>query len=932
MQTTGPQQLDKLAIGIDLTGTLDDVADGASYGRVALGALTGSEVNRIYDGSGTITGETLKNKTQFLDGTTGFITGGMKIDTGGVIKIGSATAYDTGVGTWIDENNNFRVGDPAAARFQRDDTNGFKVYNASNVAVFSAPISGTSTIGGWSVDGEDIFITNKILLKTSSGGERADNLIVLDASGSEGEITVGGKLQIDGAGDGTFRTNTDGNNRIELSGETISLIYDYTVDVVATIKPFVDASHSGGIVFIPDISASDGHNMEYSSVSALQLLWNKDGDANKAVASLIPRPIGNNGDSISFRYGSLGYPTWRVSQLGIITWGSGTGAATDVSLYRTAAAILRTGESFQIDDYLGVGIAPTNKARITLPLGTTDADGIAWGESGTICTLYRSAADTLKTDDEFVIGNAGGKDTLTIGVPATGTLPGITFTDSVAGVVELYKSGANMLSLDDEFIVNYAGGRNTMTIGTNGVGVETGITFRTENDGDATLYQNGSNSLKTDGSFYVSATLTAVSSVTTNGQFKMDEGTSSADGLLWGTDVNLYRSAANRLKTDDGFEIAQYNTGWGDGIRLSRPSYYWDIVQGGSQQLIFGYNSTQQITFLTTGNEIRFGSNTADVNLYRSAANILKTDDSFFIASTNKLYFGDTSTYWYSPSSNQIATGDRVHFSYETTNPSSSTYGVTFGGATAGNPDTNLYRDGAGILATDNEFRIFNNGGVNTLVLGVSTAGTNTGILFGGTAGDTNLYRSGVSNLKTDDTFTATAGLVTANRLTFDSGTTNADGLIWGTDTNLYRLTTNSLKTDDLFTATLGLKTSARLTFDAGTTNADGLIWGSDVTLYRSAANTLRTDDLFYCNSIGCTGTNFYIDNANTNGTVNLKCGIGGYMSFNYAITGSPNASFYDNTTPRMKIGAVINMVLPTNTIGLVSGDLWNSSNTVKIV
>ena len=66
----------------------------------------------------------------------------------------------------------------------------------------------------------------------------------------------------------------------------------------------------------------------------------------------------------------------------------------------------------------------------------------------------------------------------------------------------------------------------------------------------------------------------------------------------------------------------------------------------------------------------------------------------------------------------------------------------------------------------------------------------------------------------------------------------------------MYRSAPDILKTTDTFYATLGLKTNERLTFDAGTTNTDGLIWGTDTNLYRSFADTLKTDDDFYCNSI----------------------------------------------------------------------------------
>ena len=51
---------------------------------------------------------------------------------------------------------------------------------------------------------------------------------------------------------------------------------------------------------------------------------------------------------------------------------------------------------------LGLSISPGN-GRLSLESGTTPAQGIFWG---TDTNLYRSASDTLKTDDDLVVGGA----------------------------------------------------------------------------------------------------------------------------------------------------------------------------------------------------------------------------------------------------------------------------------------------------------------------------------------------------------------------------------------------------------------------------------------------------------------------------------------------------------------------------------------------
>lgn len=74
---------------------------------------------------------------------------------------------------------------------------------------------------------------------------------------------------------------------------------------------------------------------------------------------------------------------------------------------------------------------------------------------------------------------------------------------------------------------------------------------------DVNLYRSGTNQLKTDdafvaGSFTTTGNISCVN-VIVSGQVQFDAGTTSVDGLIWGTDTNLYRSAANTLKTDDAF-------------------------------------------------------------------------------------------------------------------------------------------------------------------------------------------------------------------------------------------------------------------------------------------------------------------------------------------------------------------------------------------
>lgn len=93
----------------------------------------------------------------------------------------------------------------------------------------------------------------------------------------------------------------------------------------------------------------------------------------------------------------------------------------------------------------GVSTAASITSRITLPAGTTAADGLLWGSD---TTLYRSAANTLKTDDEFVIGINGGKDTLAL----TDTTADVGIT--IGADTNIYRSAANTLKTDDALVVD----------------------------------------------------------------------------------------------------------------------------------------------------------------------------------------------------------------------------------------------------------------------------------------------------------------------------------------------------------------------------------------------------------------------------------------------------------------------------------------------
>ena len=114
--------------------------------------------------------------------------------------------------------------------------------------------------------------------------------------------------------------------------------------------------------------------------------------------------------------------------------------------------------------------------------------------------------------------------------------------------------------------------------------------------GDTNLYRSAADTLKTDDAFKSALAIMARDGVAAEQVNMGNMGPSGEAGFTFGTaaDTNLYRSAANVLKTDDYFSSEL-------GIQILN-----DAGTGVSG--------------------IRFGAS-ADTNLYRSAADTLKTDD-----------------------------------------------------------------------------------------------------------------------------------------------------------------------------------------------------------------------------------------------------------------------------------------------------------------
>src|SRR5215471_6934355 len=180
-----------------------------------------------------------------------------------------------------------------------------------------------------------------------------------------------------------------------------------------------------------------------------------------------------------------------------------------------------------------------------------------------------------------------------------------------------------------------------------------------------------------------------------NGDGKHQWGPGGATAL----DTNLYRSAAAVLQTDGGFVAAGLAGANTAALQATSANggYTGSLIEGIAtfRGDVTGYNllrlaNTNGARFTVRGDgSLLFFS---DTNLYRSAAGILKTDNSFITA-------GNLSVL--------LATGDTQPQIVLSRNfAGSGLPGIQFGvgGSTAG--DTNLYRAAAGLLTTDTSMRV----------------------------------------------------------------------------------------------------------------------------------------------------------------------------------------------------------------------------------
>lgn len=252
----------------------------------------------------------------------------------------------------------------------------------------------------------------------------------------------------------------------------------------------------------------------------------------------------------------------KVSALSALT----TPAAADL-LYIVDASDTSdgpSGTSKKITYSNLVDLSTVQQSSLTITQGTTGTNALNFGND---VSLYRTAADQLRTDDYFTVGSdlivTGATPAQSIRLFKQGYKMAFSGASDGAYDVTLYAGAANQLTTDDDFTVksgnSYVGVQNTtagqVTVYGSGSGSDEGgqINLATAQDHTATFTAWNIDVHQDDLRFFSNDSV-VINKMTAEGQLHLPV-TGSAGGLLIGGDTTLYRTAADQLRTDDAFIV-----------------------------------------------------------------------------------------------------------------------------------------------------------------------------------------------------------------------------------------------------------------------------------------------------------------------------------------------------------------------------------------
>jgi hypothetical protein len=267
----------------------------------------------------------------------------------------------------------------------------------------------------------------------------------------------------------------------------------------------------------------------------------------------------------------------------------GPSGAQDTNLYRAAADSLGT------DDRLIFNLA-TNGSEVINAKATGDANNrfrlalqatgaaMIWGDGTALgdTNLYRSAADTLKTDDDLQAQRLG------IGTaPASGFLAqlGGTHPSTATGTYGLVSQWIGPSTSTTAIISGYFEAKTQAAAFTTAQLIGIQIASPTIGAGSSASATYG---LKVETQPTYGVTI-AAAGVHTLWLSSTSNSTASSGGITFGSseDTNLYRSAADTLKTDDSLVVVgTYNTNTFTGAALTFGTAGAATIQSASSQAL----------------------------------------------------------------------------------------------------------------------------------------------------------------------------------------------------------------------------------------------------------------------------------------------------------------------------------------------------------
>jgi hypothetical protein len=586
------------------------------------------------------------------------------------------------------------------------------------------------------------------------------------------------------------------------------------------------------------------------------------------VDSLIPPPVimrpvlydPATGDTVPSGLGGGGFDLTALNAGQHITWNG------DTDLFRASAGVLKVGGGLSAAGEITAYADGTDTVRLG-QVGTWFAPGIDIDGSA----IYSQAAATIETNADFIslrslasnrtsgtltafAATQGGNNYFT--VRADGRMQWYVPAGGAADT-NLYRSAADFLSTDDNFVaaLTVFAGRNVVVDNTDG-----GYKLLFGAAQDTNLYRNAANVLKTDDALAVAGSLAALGGIAVTGTATLNGTALVANPMTTAGDIIVGGASgapARLVKGADGQVLTMVSGG-----------VAWAAASGGGGGIAYAdlddIPNTQKIAWLTHGTNVysattntlktdgafqavstitaqpggttqvrlstfsggaavEFGSGAPpDARIYRFNPSVLRTDGDWLAGGL--LYAGEGTAQ--QVKMGNVGTGSSAGVSLGNTSP------VT------------LYKYNSSTIATDGEFLVggkvtFKSATAEKVV--IDAIGTGQPAIIFGSSGDVSLYRAAADRLKTDDEFQIKRA-TTENFISMYNGSdanprysvSGAGVLNFGAggatapDTNLYRNASNSLRTDDSF--------SAAYIGSDGDVVSNGNVYGNIITAYQGIA------------------------------------------------------------------------------------------------